>query len=308
MRKCVPVEVVGKSLGRDGRGVTDAMIPADRWDTVAIVGVGLIGGSIGLAMQRRGLVRRVVGIGRREESLRRAERHGAVTEATTCLSEGVADAELVVVCTPVADIVERVRQAARFCRATALITDVGSCKAGIVRALRRMPIGGASFIGSHPIAGGERAGPEHADSDLFVGRVVVVTPTSASDRGQVARLTRFWESLGATVLEMTAPRHDRIVASTSHVVHLVASALAAATAPAELRLAGSGWRDTTRVAAADAGLWQQILSGNRDAVLKSLDRFERVLLRFREALERQDTVGIERLLDAGKKIRDTLGN
>jgi prephenate dehydrogenase len=171
-----------------------------------------------------------------------------------------------------------------------------------------MPIGRASFIGSHPIAGGERAGPEHADSDLFVGRVVVVTPTSASDRGQVARLTRFWESLGATVLEMTALRHDRIVASTSHVVHLVASALAAATAPAELRLAGSGWRDTTRVAAADAGLWQQILSGNRDAVLKSLDRFERVLLRFREALERQDTVGIERLLDAGKKIRDTLGN
>ena len=109
------------------------MIPADRWDTVAIVGVGLIGGSIGLAMQRRGLVRRVVGVGRRVESLRRAERHGVVTEATTCLSEGVADAELVVVCTPVADIVERVRQAASFCRATALITDVGSFKAGIVR-------------------------------------------------------------------------------------------------------------------------------------------------------------------------------
>ena len=276
----------------------------NRWDTVAIVGVGLLGGSIGLALQRRGLARHVVGIGRRAASLDRARQHGTVTTTTTDLAQGVADAELVVVCTPVGDIVDHVREVAAHCPPLALITDVGSTKVSIVRQLEEV----VQFVGSHPMAGSEKTGPEHATAELFDSRVTVVTPAKAAGGELVDRVEAFWQSLGSQVLRMSPEAHDQAVAMTSHAAHVIAGALAAATAPEQLPLAASGWRDTTRIAASDPQLWRQILLANRDQVLKSLDKFEKVLSQFRVALGSGDEESLVQLLDAGKNTRDSVGS
>ncbi len=278
------------------------------WDTVAIVGVGLLGGSIGLALQQRELARRVIGIGRRTESLRKARQHGTVTSTTTDLAGGVADAELIIVCTPVGHIVEHACQVAEHCPPGALITDVGSTKTSIVRQLEKRLAPGVLFIGSHPLAGSEKAGPENASATLFEDRVTVVTRAAASGDELVERIEAFWRSLGAHVLRMSPESHDQAVAMTSHAAHVIAAALAAATTAGELPLTAGGWRDTTRIAAGDPRLWQQILVSNRDQVLQSLDKFGKVLSQFRVALESGDEERIMQLLDAGKKTRDSVGS
>jgi prephenate dehydrogenase len=278
------------------------------WDTVAIVGVGLIGGSIGLALRQRGLARRIVGVGRRVSSLRKARQWLTVTHTTTKLERGVADADLVIVCTPIADIVDRVCAVARHCPAGTLITDVGSTKSEIVRELDRRLRGGPAFVGSHPMAGSEKTGPENARADLLENRVTVVTPTKNTCDDHLQRIEQFWSALGSRVVRMTPRDHDQAVAMTSHATHVIAAALAAATPEHALPLAASGWRDTTRIAAGDPQLWLQILLTNRQEVLKSLGKFEKVLATFRVALERGDTTRLVQLLDAGKQTRDSVGS
>ncbi|HEX7447409.1 MAG TPA: prephenate dehydrogenase/arogenate dehydrogenase family protein, partial [Pirellulales bacterium] len=214
-----------------------------RFQTVAILGVGLIGGSIGLGLLRRRLVRRVIGIGRRAESLRIAKELGAVTSTTVVLEEGVAEADLAVVCTPVGRIVEDVRTLAPACRQGTVITDVGSTKGAIVAGLRGGLPEGVCFIGGHPLAGGEQSGAAAADADLFVDRTVVLTPDVRTPLDALDALGVFWRDLGSRVVEMEAAEHDRALAATSHLPHLAAAALAAATPPELLPLTAGGWAD-----------------------------------------------------------------
>ena len=188
------------------------------------------------------------------------------------------------------------------------------------------------FVGSHPLAGSEKSGPEFADPNLFEGCVTVVTPTEPRGTGISARLDgdgqecpsysrgplpfaasveaveSFWRSLGARVLRMSPDEHDRAVAEISHLPHLLASALAAAADPQDLILAAGGWRDTTRVAAGDVELWRQIFCENRRHVLQSLGRFEKVLSAFRQALEGNDPAELVRLLQLGKSNRDSVAS
>jgi prephenate dehydrogenase len=278
------------------------------WDTVAIVGVGLIGGSIGLALRERNLAREVVGIGRRPESLRIAKRRGAVTQTTTDLKVGVARAELVVICTPVDQVAVHARQAAWHACEGALLTDVGSTKESIVQslsqALDKQNPRHATFVGSHPMAGSEKQGPQHAQSDLFESRVVVVTPAAETPSKATRAIEQFWRSLGARVVRTSPQAHDQAVASVSHVPHLMASVLASTTRPDSLPLAAGGWMDTTRVAAGDPALWTQILSQNRFNVLQSLQVVEESLAKFRRALVYNDIPSLRKLLEAGKKVRD----
>jgi len=277
-------------------------------DTVAIVGVGLIGGSIGMALRERGLARHVVGIGRRMTSLRTARQMGAVTRTTLDLARGVARAELVIVCTPVGRIAGDVRTAAQACKAGALLTDVGSTKAEIVAALEGELPRHTRFVGSHPVAGGEKSGPAAATADLLVGRTVIVTPSAVTRDDDYEAIAALWSSLGAGVVRMSPADHDRILAATSHLPHMAASALAAATPEGDLPLVASGWLDTTRVAAGDAELWQQILSSNRAHVLKALARYEGVLASLRRALERGDNAKLVEILAEAKRRRDKPAN
>lgn len=284
------------------------------WDTVAIVGVGLIGGSIGLALRERKLARQIIGIGRRRESLEQALSRGCITQISTSVPEGVKQAQLVVVCTPVELIARHVAEAATAAPAGCLITDAGSTKAQLVadaeKALTAVLPQTVPFVGSHPIAGSERNGPEAAQADLFVGRVVVMTPTERTDPAAAAAIEEFWRSLGAEVMKMDPEAHDAVIARTSHLPHLVAAALASTTPQDDdcRPLIGNGWSDTTRIASGDPELWRQIFLANRGPTLNALADFETVLRTWRHALESGDGQLLTQLLKEGKSRRDAVGS
>ena len=283
-------------------------IAMKQWDTVAIIGVGLIGGSIGLALRQRGVAKTVVGIGRRQSSLRVARRAGAVTHTTIDLNKGVAEAELVIVCTPVGTIVDHVRQAAQHCTERVLITDAGSAKQAIVAALDSNLPRGCRYLGSHPLAGNEKTGAANATADLFEGRVAILTPTKNTRAEDFDLLEEFWESLGSVVIQMTPEEHDRALAVTSHLPHVAAAALAAAVPESLFRLCGSGMLDTTRIAAGDPEMWRQILALNRDNVLNALEQYGAKLSALHAAIRDGNQDEITRFLTLAKKNRDALGS
>jgi prephenate dehydrogenase len=275
------------------------------WDTVAIVGVGLIGGSIGIDLLAQRLARRVIGIGRRAASLKTARRKKAVTHTTTDLAAGVGEAQLVVVCTPVGRIVDDVRAAAAAVRPGTLITDAGSTKQRIVSELASAPLGdGVTFVGSHPLAGSEKSGPAAAMPGLFRKKTVVLTPTDATPADALRAIESFWKRLGARTVRMSPEEHDVALAATSHVPHVVAAALAGATPEEYLTLTAGGWGDTTRIAGADGELWTQIFAQNRRAVVAGLAKVEERLTAFRRAIEADDGRRIDELLAAGRRIRE----
>jgi prephenate dehydrogenase len=274
------------------------------WDTVVIVGVGLIGGSIGLDLQAKRLARRVIGVGRRASSLKAAKAAGCVTETTLKLGQVAAVADLVIVCTPVGRIVDDVRAAAAVAKPGTLITDAGSTKGSIVAALDGTLPQGITFVGSHPLAGSEKNGPTAAVKDLFRGRTVVVTPTERTPAKAVKTIESFWKQLGAKVVRMPADEHDAALAATSHVPHVVASALAGSTPAEVLHLTAGGWLDTTRIAAADGPLWVQILRDNRRHVTAALGEVEKSLSAFRAAINNGDESKLLQLLETGRRIRE----
>lgn len=278
------------------------------FENVAIVGVGLIGGSIGKCLLSRGLARRVIGVGRDRERLAAAQKAQVISEVADDLASAAREADLVVICTPVDRIPQDARAAAAACRSGAVITDVGSTKANIVRALGRGLPAGVTFVGSHPLAGSERSGFEAAEANLFDGRLVVVTPGPRTDQSAVAAASDWWRTLGANVTELSPAIHDKLTAASSHVPHVAAAALAAATPTDALPLTAGGWLDTTRIAGGDPALWVQILLSNRRGVLTSLTRYEKLIHSFHRALERGDAAQLERLLEQGKAIRNAVGS
>jgi prephenate dehydrogenase len=243
-----------------------------------------------------------------------ARKVGAIDHGVTNLANGVGHAQLIIVATPVDTIAERVIQAAAVCPATSLITDVGSTKEAIVAAVDAGLAGrrsGPRFVGSHPLAGDHRTGPQHARGDLFEGRTVVVTPTELTRTAAVTEVVGLWQALGANVQKMPPAKHDAALALTSHVPHLAAVAMAAATPSEFLHLTASGWRDTTRVAGGDPKLWLAILTANRQHVLDGLDMLGQTVGNLRECLEQGDNESLFSILEAAakkKRDRDALGD
>ncbi|MFI4876153.1 MAG: prephenate dehydrogenase [Blastopirellula sp. JB062] len=277
------------------------------WNQIAIVGVGLIGGSIGLAMRARGLAKSIVGVGRNPKSLADAQQVGAIDRAAADIASGVKEADLVIVCAPVEKIVGLVQEIDQHCPAGTIVTDAGSTKDAIATALDQ-GLQNARFVAGHPLAGGAKAGPRHADACLFVDRTVVLTPTQRTNTEAAEAIEELWTALGATVLWMKPKEHDEALAFTSHLPHWAAAAVAATTPEKWLPLTSTGWADTTRIAAGDAALWRQIFTSNRGHVLKALDKFEKVLAALREALEAENDAKLEKLLNDGKNRRDAVGN
>ena len=288
-----------------------------RWNQVLIDGVGLIGGSVGMALRRRGLASQVIGAGRNEQALVEARRLGAIDDhivvaqpdAATLNPSDLAtlkSVEIVVVCTPTPTIAERVAFWGEVVSDAALLTDAGSTKEAVCRDVARRDV--PRFVGAHPLAGGHRSGAAAGNADLFDGKVVVLTPAAGLDSDVLARATEFWSSLGGVVQTMTPQAHDQQLAATSHAPHVVAAALAAATPESSLPLTASGWRDATRIAAADAELWTGILRANRIHCLSALDNFAKVLASLRNALEEDDAEKLAHWLSRGKKHRDAVAS
>ncbi|MEC8555209.1 MAG: prephenate dehydrogenase/arogenate dehydrogenase family protein [Planctomycetota bacterium] len=274
-----------------------------QYNRVVIAGVGLLGGSIGLALRRRRLAEQIVGWGRKE-SLQRPATMACVDETNADLPTACQGADFIVICTPVTMIAELVQQCAAAAPASAKITDVGSTKLRIAEQLQSV----TNFCGSHPLAGGEKSGADFADSDLFLNRSCVVTPGESTSEELALSVEQFWAQLGAKTLRLPAAEHDAALARTSHLPHIVASCLAGTTPESLLPLAATGWSDTTRVAAGGVELWLQIILENRLPILDALRGFGQSVQHWIEAVEQDDSAKLEELLSTGKRIRDSLGN
>ena len=277
---------------------------------ITIVGVGLLGGSIGLAARQRRLAREVAGYVRRKSSLKDCERAGAVDYATTDLLAAVSNADLVILCTPLAQMRSLVQQFLPALKRGVIVTDVGSVKAGIVRELESIIAkAGAHFVGSHPMAGGEKMGVLAARADLYANAVCVVTPTKKSNAVAVRKLEQFWKALGARVLKMDSAQHDLLGSRSSHLPHVVAATLAnlvlnPAASKMQAALCATGFRDTTRIASGSPEMWRDIALANRQNLSKALAAFVAELKKFQDALKHGDARTIEKFYATAKQRRD----
>lgn len=281
-----------------------------RFQKITIVGVGLLGGSIGLAARRRKLAREIAGFVRRPASLKECEKAGAVDFATTDLLAAVSNADLVILCTPLSQMRSRAAEILPALKRGAIVTDVGSVKASVVRELESLVAkAGAHFVGSHPMAGAEKTGVLASRADLFVNAVCVVTPTKKSDAATVRKVEAFWKSLGARTLRLPPEKHDLLVSRSSHLPHIVAAALAnLILAPAspkmQAQLCATGFRDTTRIASGSPEMWRDIALANRKNLSRSLDAFISELQKFQRALRKSDAKAVSTFLETAKARRD----
>jgi prephenate dehydrogenase len=277
---------------------------------LAIVGVGLLGGSVAKAARLGGLARRIVGVGRDPERLRPAVDDGTLDAAVIDLDAGVREADLVLLAAPVLAIEGLLERVWRAAPDGAVVTDVGSTKRNIVRAAERLAATRPfAFVGSHPLAGSEQAGYKVARPDLFRGATVVVTPTETTALPALKKTTEFWEALGARVTSLDPETHDRTVAAISHLPHLIACALvdgAVRVEPGALDLAARGFRDTTRIAAGDPDMWTEIFLANRDALTAGVQAFRVALDELQRAIDAGGTDALRAELARIKAVRERL--
>jgi cyclohexadieny/prephenate dehydrogenase len=268
-------------------------------ERLAILGLGLLGGSVGLAARARGVARSVVGASRSRETLARARARGVVDLAVADPREAVEGADLVILATPPFSMAGLVREIAPRLRPGTLVSDVGSVKGMLAETLPGCLPPGVAFVGAHPMAGGHARGLEHARADLFAGAVCVVAPGSGAERGSVDRLRAFWEALGARVVLRDPATHDAEVAWVSHLPHALAFAFASALTgapPGAAEVSGPGFRDFTRIAHGDPELWSEILAANRKALAGPLQAVAARLAELVRELETGDAEALERLL------------
>ncbi|MGR3311702.1 MAG: prephenate dehydrogenase [Candidatus Brocadiales bacterium] len=272
--------------------------------TVAIVGAGLIGGSIALGIKKRNLANRVVGIARRQPSIEEAKKKGAIDVGTLDIAEGVRDADIVILATPVDLIAEFARKAIPHMKESAVLTDVGSAKLCIVTEIRKIPREGRFFVGGHPMAGSAYKGLDFASANLFEGATCILTPDEPRNKAAIEKVTTLWESLGAVVKELSPEEHDETVAYVSHLPHLIASSLTNVVEEDYWQYAGRGLKDTTRIASSNPELWLSIYRQNRTEIIKSIDAFSEKISALKEALSDKDDAKILEMLKRGKQIRD----
>jgi len=281
-----------------------------RWNKITLVGVGLLGGSLGLAVKRRRLARCVEGYVRRAASVGECEQLRAVDRATLDLHSAVENADLVILCTPLAQMRPLVKQLLPALKRGAIVTDVGSVKGSVVKDLETLVSkAGGHFIGSHPMAGAEKTGVSAARADLFENAVCVVTPTKRSNQAALRQVEQFWKAVGSRLLVLTPEVHDELVSRSSHLTHLVATTLAnyilnPAHSKHQATLCANGFRDTTRIASGSPEMWRDIALVNRKQLRVALDDFVRELQRVQAVLRRGRAGEISRLFETAKERRD----
>lgn len=281
-------------------------------ETVAIAGLGLMGGSLGLALRAHGAVRAVRGYARRQSVRDQALASGAVDGVYASVSEAASIADLVVLCTPVLTIPALAKEILGALKPGTLVTDVGSTKQWLTNELCSIfADSGVTYIGSHPMAGSEKAGIEAARADLYEGACVLVTPTSPADSDATQRLVAFWESVGSAVTVMSPEEHDRIIARTSHLPHLTAALLMAAVDRDDCHVApfcGPGFRDTTRIAAGAEDVWHDIVKSNSTAIRHELDVLKEGIDGLCGLLDHGDYEGVRSLLASCRRKREAFRN
>ena len=281
---------------------------ADMIPTLAVVGVGLIGGSFAAACRQAGIVSRVIGAGRKPETLAQAIGLGLIDEAVT-LDEAARQADLIFISAPVGAFEAIFTALAPRLNPRALITDGGSTKQNVVAAARaglKDRIG--QFVPAHPMAGSHEKGPQAADATLYTGKKVILTPLPENKATDVARIQAVWQACGAQVISTTPAQHDGTVAAVSHLPHWIAALymqhiVASQDAALKLQTAGTGFRDFTRVAQGSTEMWSDIFMANRDAMLHELNTLRAVMDRAEQALEASDETWLREMLESAAKAR-----
>lgn len=278
-------------------------------DTITIIGPGLLGASLAKTVKQKGLFGQVRTWSRRKETREKCVGQDWCDEVLETAEEAVTGAEFVVLCPPVQVIPSLLEQLADHFAKGAIVTDVGSTKANICEAAQKVLQEGVEFLGSHPMAGSEKTGLEHAKADLFEGMACILTPTESNTAETITKVDQFWQAVGMRTGRTSPEEHDRIVAAVSHLPHVLASVLSENLLHKPEgwnNYAGNGLRDTTRIAAGDPGLWRQIIADNVGPIEEMLEDFQTSLSNFQEALKERDFEKIEKILVDGKVHRDSL--
>jgi prephenate dehydrogenase len=275
---------------------------------LAVAGVGLIGGSFAAALRREGRVGRVLGVGRNPRSLQNALELGLIDEIADA-QDAARRADLIMLAAPVGALGGLLSAMRDHLRPETLLTDAGSTKAEVVRAARAaLGERAGQFVPGHPIAGSDRTGPQAADANLSRGKTVILTPLMENPRAAVERVSACWQACGARVIDMPAGAHDRVLASVSHLPHLLAAVYMAQVAGADdadvrLNIAGSGFRDFTRIAAGSPEMWRDIFMSNRAAMQTELTALRAVLDRAERAIAQGDAADMQTLLETAAQAR-----
>ena len=282
------------------------------FETMTVVGVGLIGGSLARAARERGLVSRIVGLGRGRENLCKALDLGVIDAMETDWAKGMREADLVVLATPVESIVQLLPTIGPLCGEDTVVTDVGSVKDSIVREAQRALTRPSRFVGGHPIAGTENSGVEASFSSLFTDRKTILTPTDGTDPEALDRVRRLWEELGSNVVVMDTQNHDRVMGFVSHLPHIVAYALVHTIYSEDqregdlARFSAGGFLDFTRIASSHPEMWRDICLMNREALLQAVDSFALTLDKFKAMISAEDGKGLEEHFDQCRRTRASL--
>jgi prephenate dehydrogenase len=288
---------------------------AVHFQQVVIIGVGLIGGSLGMILKRKGLADRVIGVGRHVENLKTAVELGAIDRYVVDAKEGVRDADLVVLATPVDTYERHLKVWASCLKKGAVVTDVGSVKGQLVERYEQAMPAGVHFVGAHPIAGKEKTGVASGTDQLFKGARCILTPTSRTDVQALEQVRTMWQEAGSQVLTMDPHLHDQILGAVSHLPHVAAFALINALVDLRnqkipsLDLAGhsgGGLRDTTRIAASSPEMWRDIFLWNRDNIVVFIEAYEQSLKQLKQLIKAGDAAGIEKELERAKREREQL--
>jgi cyclohexadieny/prephenate dehydrogenase len=280
------------------------------FEEVALIGIGLIGSSISHAMRRKGLARSITGSARTAATLDAARRLGLIDRGFADAGEAVKGADLVILSVPVGACGPLAAEIAAHLKRGAILTDVGSVKAAVVRDMAPHVPKGVHFVPGHPIAGTEQSGPEAGFAELFDGRWTILTPEPGTDEAAVEKLKGFWKALGANVEIMSADHHDMVLAVTSHLPHLIAynivntaEHLERVTEKEVIKFSAGGFRDFTRIAASDPTMWRDVFLNNKQAVMEMLRRFSDDLAELKTAIESADGETLFRRFAEARSIR-----
>jgi cyclohexadieny/prephenate dehydrogenase len=292
------------------------------FERMALIGLGLIGSSLARVAKRDGLVGHIAGTARTPETMETATRLGFIDSTHETPADAVADADLVVLCTPLGVLADVAAAMAPGLKAGAIVTDVGSVKSSVIRDVGPVLPEGVHFVPAHPVAGTEHSGPEAGFAELFEGRYCILTPPPGTDTQAVERLGELWRRAGSLVEIMDAHHHDRVLAITSHLPHLISYTIVGTAADLEnqllresaeesdvvrtrevIRYSAGGFRDFTRIAASDPVMWRDIFLNNREAVLEMLGRFSEDIAALQRAIRWGEGDKLHDLFERTRKIR-----
>ena len=273
---------------------------------VTIIGLGLIGGSLGLVIKEKHLAKEIVGVSRRRSTIRRALSIRAVDVVTLDVKKAIRDADLVILAVPVLKIIDIGRLISRYLKKGAIVTDAGGTKKDIVKNVESILPRTVNFVGAHPLAGSEKSGVIYADKDLFKDAYCILTKTNRTNLKALSKVKRFWDKLGMKVEIMSPERHDRLISRLSHLPHTVAVSLCNACDKLNLHLAAGGFKDTTRIASGNPELWKDIFITNKKNIIKDIRILKKELSKIEAALKTSNASELLKLFERAKDIRDSL--